>query len=198
MHLPARSLAGDPLGLSIARGYAAIQRGGHLQNHIGSVSTLPDQKIRHQITAFRFADRAQHFHPGFAQAGRASGGQRVGIGQPHDHPADARIQNGLCARRRLALVVAGLQRDHQGAAFGVHAARSSVFQTVHFSVILPGLMVPAARHNAVVTRQNRAHSGIGARFPAPLFRQGNGLAHEGSEILLSHGAVLLSWRQACR
>lgn len=198
LHFMAGCLAADPLGLAVACGDPSVQGGGHLQNDIGPVRALPDQKICHQIAAFRFADRAEHFHSGIAQAGRAARGLGIGVRQAHDHPADARVQDGLGAGRRLALVVAGFQRDHQGAAFGVHAPRRRVFQAIHLGVVLSRLMVPAARHNPAVAQQHRPHRGVGAGLPAALFGQGYGLAHERSEILFSHGVFLRSCPRAYR
>ena len=94
-------------------------------------------------------------------------------------------------------MIAGFQRDHQGAAFGVHAPRRRVFQAVHLGMVPSRLMVPAARHYPAVTRQHRAYRRVGAGLPASLFGQGYGLVHERSEILFSHGAFLRSWPRAC-
>ena len=193
MHQGARPLAADPAGVAGTGGDAPVHGGGQLEDHIGA-ALLPGQEVGYLVAAFLLADRADDVHTGGAQAFGAARRLGGGIVQADDHPTDARGQHGFAAGRGLAVMVAGLQRDHQGALGGIDALTLRVAQAFHLGVGLPGGMVPAARHHPAVAHQHGAHRGIGAGAPAAVLGQGQGLTHERGKKGLRHAAVL--W--ACR
>ena len=189
MHQGARTFAADPAGVAGTGGDAPVHGGGHLEDHIGA-ALLPGQEVGHLVAAFPLADRADDFHTGGTQAFGTAGRLGGGVVQADDHALDARGQHGFAAGRGLAVMVAGLQRDHQGALGGVDALTLRVAQAFHLGVGLPGGMVPAARHHLTVAHQHGAHRGIGTGAPAAVLGQGQGLTHEGGENVLRHAAVL--------
>ena len=111
MHQGAGTFAADPAGVAGAGGDAPVHGGGHLEDHIRT-ALLPGQEIGHLVTAFLLADRADDFHTGGTQALGTAGRLGGGVVQTDDHALDASGQHGFAAGRGLAVMVAGLQRDH--------------------------------------------------------------------------------------
>ena len=121
----------------------------------------------------------------FPYTGKLTGGKMIAKGKEY-----AGGQHGFAAGRGLAVMVAGLQRDHQGALGGIDALTLRVAQALHLGMGLPGGMMPAARHHLTVAHQHGAHGGVGAGAPAAVLGQGQGLTHEGGKNVLRHAAVL--------
>ena len=187
LHFLPRFFGADPLGFAPACGNAAIKGGGHLQNDVGPLLLLPDQKVGHKVAAGISAYALDNFQTAFAQLACAAAGFGIGVGKAHHDFLDPRLTHGIGAGRRLALVAAGFQRHNKSALGRIHSPGGSVFQAIHLGVVKPCGMVPPPGYNMTVTHKHRAHHGVGAGFPAALSRQGNGFAHEGGVIQFRHG-----------
>ncbi len=160
-------------------GDAPVQRHGKLENDVGAFRALPDQKIGHQIAAEVLTDADFHPDARFTQAFGSARGLGVGIGQADDHVPDARREHGFRAGGRLAVMVAGLKRDHERAGRRINASGGGVRQTFDLGVALAAGVVPAARHDFAVAHEHRAYRRIGRGGPAAPFGQRDRLAHEG-------------------
>ncbi len=164
-----------PAGFAIARGNAAIEGGGQLEQNVGAVRGLPDNKIGSQVPACLFVNRPHNFHAMLHEPGRAAGSLGIWVWQTVNKAPDSGVQQGFDAWRRLALVPAGLQGYDHGGPFGVHAGR--VPQAVHFRMGLAKALVPALSHDFVIAQQYRADHGIGAGPELSAPGQFYGLAH---------------------
>ena len=165
-------------------GDAPVQRHGKLENDVGAFRALPDQKIGHQIAA-----EVLQLAVAVLQATEAEvGGVQAVVGNDQvqseapglDNPVpDARREHGFRAGGRLAVMVAGLKRDHERAGRRINASGGGVRQTFDLGVALAAGVVPAARHDFAVAHEHRAYRRIGRGGPAAPFGQRDRLAHEG-------------------
>ena len=132
------------------------------------------RKIPAQLLAYaRF-----HFHARFGKAFHAARRLGVGIAQADDHVADARRDHRFRAGRGLPLMVAGLQRDDQGAGRGIDAFGFGVLEALHFRMALAVSGMPASGNDNTVTDKYGAHRRIGSGGPAAAFREFDGFPHE--------------------
>ena len=178
VHLMAGRFSGDPAGMPGAGGDAAVQRHGEFQHDVRAFRGLPDQKIGDQIPAQIPAYARFHFHARFGKAFHAARRLGVGIAQADDHVTDARRDHRFRAGRGLPLMVAGLQRDDQGAGRGIDAFGFCVLEALHFRMALAVSGMPASGNDNTVTDKYGAHRRIGSGGPAAAFREFDGFPHE--------------------
>ena len=154
-----------------ARGYAAVQGAGQLEEQVGTLFLLPDEEVGHQIPALLLADAFDDLDAGSRRPLDAAGRYRIGVPQADDHASDARFKDTVGAGGRPALMVAGLKGDDKGALARVHALFRRIPEAVHLGVGFTAGMVPAFGKHAAVAYEDGSHCGIGAGQPAAAFRQ---------------------------
>ena len=136
--------------MACAGGNASVKGGGHFQHDKRAAVFLPDEEIGHKITAFLRADVFNDFDSSRAQFFRSAAGLGVGIRHAGDHPAYPRPEDGIGARRNLALMATGFQCDNQRALRRAHPVSLCICKACDFRMILPGGMMPAPGHNAAI------------------------------------------------
>jgi hypothetical protein len=113
--------------------------------------------------------------PGAAEPRRAAATDaRVGIADAEDDAADAGGENRLGARRRAAMVVAGLERHEQG---GAARPRPGLPEGLDFAVRGAGAAVIAPADDAAFGDDDRADAGIRGGAPERPAAELDGQAH---------------------
>jgi hypothetical protein len=131
-----------------------------------------------EVELARLGFHAAYFdrHARGPQPRGAAGCDGVRIGHRGDDPSDAGLDQGIHARRRAAMVVAGFERDVGG---GAPCGVSGRPQGTDFGMGLAGLLVPAFADDAAVPDEHAADAGIWGCGEEPAGRQPQGLRHEG-------------------
>ena len=153
--------AADPQAGSVAEGGAAIGTHGPLEDPQGPAAgdAVAEGPVEGAGLSFRHA--ADHLDAGGRQLGQpAASHLGIGIGHGHHHPGQPGGDHGLAAGRRAAVVAAGLQGHHQGAAAGPFARLG---QGADLGVGLAGAgVVPLSHQRAAGIEHHRPHQGVGA------------------------------------
>ena len=119
MHPPAGFGAANPLAGAIAEGRAAIGPHGPLEDGPGPARGQAVQEGAVEAAGFGFAHPLDHGDAGRLQLGDAAPCHLgVGIGHGDHHLLEACRDHRLAAGWGAAVVAAGLERHHQGAAAG--------------------------------------------------------------------------------
>ena len=180
LHVLAGGLAGDPWKLMrgklmrgklmrgelswrrliVRRRDFSIQRHRGLQRHQSPAGAHEMHEGFVDLDRSRRGARVQlDLHSGFAQTAEAAAGDEwIGILHGRNHPAHARRQNRVDARRRPAMVRARLQRDIERRALRPFPG---LLQRQNLRMLDAGPGVEAAAHGLAVTHHHRAHGGVG-------------------------------------
>ncbi len=172
---PAGSLAADPFRISRARGDFAVQRHGPLGVDVGFARGQQFQVGRIELPRIGLTNPRVHGDAGSAQArGPLAGhlGKRVFHGR--HHPADARLDDGLGAGRRFALMAARFQRDIKRAATG---RLTRLVESVDFRVRFAKALVPAFAGHGLPADDDRSHQRVGFHVTAAALGQEQGPLH---------------------
>ena len=162
--------------MAVPRGDASVQRLGELEQHEG-LAGFPVMHVgRVQFPRFRFHQARLHRHAGRAQpldpfARHAP----VRVGHGDVDVRDARCDDRVRARRRAALVAAGLQGNVQR---GPPRTRSRLLERLRLGVppaVFP--VVPLAQDDTVAD-DHGTHHGIGTGTPYSPRREVQRPAHE--------------------
>ena len=108
-------LAADPLGVARPRGHLPVERHGRLEEHPRPVGAgvLAEGLVEHARAGGDVAVGHHHLDALVAQDPQAPpGGLRRRVVGGDDHAADPGAEDGIGARRRLALVAAGLEETY--------------------------------------------------------------------------------------
>ena len=161
MHPSAGLGATDPLAGAIAQGGAAIDAHGPLEDAKGAAAADAVNEGPVEGAGLGLGYAGDHLDARGPQLGEAAPRHLgVGIGHGHHHPGDAGGDHRLAAGGGAAVVAAGLQGHHQGAAAGPLARLG---QGAHLGVGLAGPVVIALPHQrAAGIEQHRSHQGVGA------------------------------------
>jgi len=124
-----------------------------------------------------------HLDPGRLQLGHAAAGHpRIGIVHGHHHPRHPGCDQGFAAGGRAAVVAAGLEGHHRGAALGPF---SGLAQGPHFGVGPAGFGMEAFAHPlARGIEHHGPHHRIGAGGPPAQGGQLQGPLHPGPPWLV--------------
>ena len=116
-----------------------------------------------------------HLYAGLAKSRKAlPRHQRIGVADRRDDARDARLDQCVDARRRAALVRAGLQVQIEG---GAARLLGGLRQGDDFGVVKPGVGVKAPSHHFAFTHQDRSHQRIGTGQRPAFARQVERFAH---------------------
>ncbi len=156
----------------------------------GSPWRMNLRKGRLSVVGLACEHAARHRHAGPAHASHALAvDQRVGVGGGVDDLRDARVEDGLRARRGAAAVIARLERRIERGPPGLGARG---LQRHGLSVGGAGLAMPAAGDDLPALDDDRADRRVGVRGALPARRLGQRLAHEPLVLvhLRLHGLAL--------
>ena len=176
MHPIAGGWAADPLAGAIGQSGAAIEAHGPLQDPERAAGANTMQKGPVLFSGLGVEHTADHLHSSLPELTDArSSHPRIRILKGHHHPGQACLEHGLGARGRPAVMAAGLQRHHQGAASG---GITGLGQGTHLRMGLSGTGMKALPHQGAVGIENHGtHQGIGTGAPLSQRRQGQGPSH---------------------
>ena len=139
LHVASRLRGGDPLAFAAGHRRAAVQRSTQLELHPGKTGAHPLQEALVQRFRLVHHQPVADFNTGLLQTVQAAPRHlRVRILHRGDHAADAGGNQRIAARRRTAVVAAGLKGDIGGGASRLFPRYP---QGVHFGVRLAGAIV---------------------------------------------------------
>src|SRR4051794_10963151 len=180
MYVRGGSFAGYPCGLASRQRDLLIRRDGKLERDVGAaILNAPDVPGMRPPRLLR-ADPDFHQDAGFRHAPMA-GTRDLGIGvdQRRNHARDAGRDDRVSARRRLAVMRAGLERHVQrGAAGRVAGTRKRLGLGVGAATRLR----PTAPDDDTVLDDHRADRGIGPGTPEPTPAKRKCEAHEAAVV----------------
>ena len=131
-----------------------------------------------QATVHRDTGGAQFLQP-------LPGHQRIGVLHGRYHPADPRIDQGICAGPGLALMATGFQ-GHIGSGAASIPRR---LQGLYFRVVAARRLGKALADHLPVAHQHTTHMGVGhGRVLAPPRQLQGARHHSGIETESSHGS----------
>jgi len=110
-----------------------------------------------------------------AAANQPAGGDRVRVGHGDDHACDPGGEQGKRARRRLAVVVAGLERHVRRRAARSESGRA---QRVHLRVRAAVDLVPSLADHHVAPRDDAADERVRRDMPGAARRESQRAAHQ--------------------
>ena len=171
-----RGLPGDPLGMAVPRGDAAVQRLGQLEQHEGPAGCPVVDVGGVQLPRFRFEEARLHGDALRAQPfDSLARNAPVRIGHGDVDAGDARRDDRVRARRRAAPVAAGLQGYVQ---LGPPRAVAGLLERLRLGVPPAVFPVVSPAHDHAVADDHGAHHGIGTGPASSPRRQVQRLAHE--------------------
>ena len=131
----ARRLAGDPLAGAVGERRAAVERDRRLQAQPRAAALHARDEADVELARLLAAAAPFDGDAGGLEPRRAAAGdERVRVAQGDDDAADAGGDERVGARRRAAVVRARLERDVDGRAADVDAARRGIAQRHHLGV----------------------------------------------------------------
>ena len=184
----ASGFAGDPLALAVLERGAAVERHCRLQPDPGPLPLHAREETDVQLARRIGLRAAVDDDAGRAQACRAlAGHQRVRVFDGHHDAGHTGIDQGVAARRRAAVVRAGLQRDDDGGALCAFAMLGRVAQGHHLGVRPAGLLrVATADHAAVGRHDDAADPRVRLGQPDRLLGERQRVAHQGVDVHRMH------------
>ncbi len=163
-HSP-RSTAGDPPAFACGGRNPSIRRDRQLQCDPGPPFGNPCKITALKVGSFGGAAAGVGLDPGLRQRrDPAPGDARIGILVRRNNSGDTRLNQRVCAGRRLAGVRTGLKRDIGG---GTPGRLASHRQRPGFRVGSAAIGGPTAPDDAPVAHDDTAHRRIGPDAPQP-------------------------------
>ena len=198
LHVGTRRLAGDPLRLAAGQRGAAVQAHRQLHPHPRAAALDPAEEAD-----VEFARRLAHQagvdgDAGSAQKARAAAvdlRERI-LGGDH-HPLHACGNQRIGARRRAAVVRAGLQRHIGG---GATRPLAGFAQRVYLGMRLTGTLVETRADHPVAMRDHATHARIRLGGAQAAFGQAQGVRHVSvinSRKKVGHDAAPFQERTLC-